>query len=89
MRAGKNKPKLSKFSKIFDLSLKIAPDLKEKWVFVVFVAKNFKNWASFGVKMSIFLKKWGLWVTAHNFVKNMGYLGEIVKIYGVFGWGRC
>ena len=67
-----------KVPKLCDLSMKIAPDLKEKKS--VFVTKNFKNWASFGVKISIFLTKWRLLVTAHNFVKTMRSLGEIVKI---------
>ena len=40
------------FPKFCDLSVKIAPDLKEN---LVFVAKNFKNWASFG-----FIKNGGL-----------------------------
>ncbi len=40
------------FPKFCDLSVKIAPDLKKKQVFV---AKKFKNWTSFGVKISFFL----------------------------------
>ena len=69
-----------KVPKLCDLSMIIAPDLKENKI---------KNWVSFGIKISIFLKNWRLWVTAHNFVKTMRSLGEIVKIYVVFGWGRC
>ena len=53
------------FPKFCDLPVKIAPDLK------VFVPKKIKNWASFRVKISIFLKQLGLWVTAHTFVKKI------------------
>ena len=50
--------------------------------------ENFKNWVSFGVIISIFLKKWGLWVTAHNFVKKI--LGLSVRLYmGSLGEGNA
>ena len=59
-----------------DLSVKIAPDLKKK-------SFRYEKFQKLGVIFNFSLKKWGLWVTVRNFVKNMGSLGEIVKIYGV------
>ncbi len=58
MRAGKNQPKLSNqnFPKFCDLSVKIAPDLKKKQVFV---AKILKNWEHFASKFIFFLENGG------------------------------
>ena len=75
------------FPKFCDLSVKVAPDLKFKEKIGFRFEKKIKNWASFGVKISIFLKKWGLWMTAHNFcgkiwglwVRLEKYMGLLVR----------
>ncbi len=69
--------------KLCDLSVKIAPDVKENRFSL---QKKFKYWAPFGIKISIFSEQMGaLGDTTQFCEKNMGSLGEIVKIYGVFG----
>ena len=59
------------FLKFNDHSVKIAPHLKKRQDFGPTI---FKHWASFRVKISIifFSGKRGLWVTAHNVVKQYG-----------------
>ncbi len=60
------------FPKFCDFSVKIAPDLKEK---LVFVAKKIKSWASFGVKMSaIFSEKMGALGDSIQFCEKYGVL---------------
>ncbi len=57
--------------KFCDILVKIAPDFKKQ----VFVAKMFKNWASFGVKISFCSEKLGLLLTAYNYLKQYGVFG--------------
>ena len=72
--------------KFCGLSVKIAPDLKEKQVFI---AKNFKNWVSFWCQNVSFTEKMGALSDSTQFCqKNMGSLGEIANdLWGL--WVRA
>ena len=76
-----------KFPKFCNLSVKIAPDIWRKNRF----SSSCEKFPKLGVISRLnfnFSEKLGSWVTAHNFEKkNMGSLGELVKIYGSLGEG--
>ncbi len=75
--SGETRPKWAKITNFFPNILRPFGESSSRFEGKIgFLAKNFKNWASFGVKISIFLKKWRLWVTEYNFLTK----------YEVFGW---
>ncbi len=72
VRAGQNEPKLSKFSKMLRPLGENSSRFEEK---NGFRCKKFQKLGFIWRQNVHFLKKMGLWVTAHNFMTNMGSLG--------------